>query len=277
MSPSAWWAGALLGALLACQPSEAPPQAQPEEGSLFLWGESQESWKKAGEYKVSWGKLDAEVVEPRVGAADAVVIWLHGLGASGHDFLPLGAHFNEFDESLQRVRFIFPHAPKMPVTINGGMVMPAWYDLTAIQPSRSINRATFEASVEAVQQMIREEMAKGIASTRILLAGFSQGGAVAYQAGLTFEYPLAGILALSTYLAEPEKLVVHPKNASANLLLMHGSQDDVVGVNLGRQSHQWLLERGLSVDMKEYPMAHQVIGEQLVPIAHWMKARLTGG
>lgn len=256
--------------IAACRLADKDVSSDQYSSESGLQRESQ----KNGVHPMSWGQLNAEIIEPLAGPAKASVIWLHGLGASGDDFVPLVPHLRTLNADLNNTRFIFPHAPRIPVTINGGMVMPAWYDLTAIQPKRSVDMASLMASVGVVQQLIRQEMAKGVPSSQILLAGFSQGGAVAYQAGLTFEYPLAGILALSTYLIESDALTIHRANAAVDVLVMHGTQDDVVGVGLGRQSKGWLQQQGVPVEMKEYPMAHQVIAEQLEPMARWMKARL---
>src|SRR5690606_35514367 len=151
--------------------------------------------------------LPCETVEPANGkSADAAVIWLHGLGASGHDFLPLLPELG-LSEDLA-IRFVFPHAPSIPVTINGGYVMPAWYDITSLGEERHFNAHQLLASAAAVHQLIDREMARGIASERILLAGFSQGGAVNFQAGLTYDKPLGGMLALSTYFPTAEAVEV---------------------------------------------------------------------
>ena len=135
-------------------------------------------------------------IEPSA-QATASVIWLHGLGASGHDFEPIVPEL-QLPADLA-VRFIFPHAPQIPVTVNGGMVMPAWYDILAMDIDRKVDEAGVLASADAVDALIKQEIARGIPSERIIIAGFSQGGAVAYQAALRHPQPLAGLLTLSTY------------------------------------------------------------------------------
>lgn len=207
-------------------------------------------------------------VEPKNGPANASVIWLHGLGADGHDFesvvphiqLPVGTN----------VRFVFPHAPKMPVTINGGMSMPAWYDILEMTIERSVDEAQLRQSAEWAKALIEREIERGVPANKIVLAGFSQGGAVAYEAGLTYDKKLAGIMALSTYLASKDSINPNAVQATTPVLVQHGSQDPVVPVMLGEQAKAWLEQRNYSVTYKTYPMAHQVSGPQIADIGAWL-------
>ncbi len=207
-------------------------------------------------------------VEPKNGPANASVIWLHGLGADGHDFesivphiqLPVGTN----------VRFVFPHAPKMPVTINGGMSMPAWYDILEMTIERSVDEAQLRQSAEWAKDLIEREIERGVPANKIVLAGFSQGGAVAYEAGLTFDKKLAGIMALSTYLASKDSVSPNTVQATTPVLVQHGSQDPVVPVMLGEQAKAWLEQRNYFVTYKTYPMAHQVSGPQIADIGTWL-------
>jgi phospholipase/carboxylesterase len=208
-------------------------------------------------------------IEPSA-QATASVIWLHGLGASGHDFEPIVPEL-QLPAGLA-VRFIFPHAPQIPVTVNGGMVMPAWYDLLAMDIDRKVDEAGVLASADAVDALIEREIARGIPSERIIIAGFSQGGAVAYQAALRHPQPLAGLLTLSTYMAMP----VTPSSANASLPVMicHGSMDPMVPEQLGQRAAATLTELGYTPQYKSYPMEHMVCLEQIRDIGKWLTERL---
>ena len=208
-------------------------------------------------------------IEPSA-QATASVIWLHGLGASGHDFESIVPEL-QLPAGLA-VRFIFPHAPQIPVTVNGGMVMPAWYDILAMDIDRKVDEAGVLASADAVDALIEREIARGIPSERILIAGFSQGGAVAYQAALRHPQPLAGLLTLSTYMAMP----VPPSQANAALPVMicHGSMDPMVPEQLGQRAAATLTELGYSPQYKSYPMEHMVCLEQIRDIGQWLTERL---
>ena len=208
-------------------------------------------------------------IEPSA-QATASVIWLHGLGASGHDFEPIVPEL-QLPADLA-VRFIFPHAPQIPVTVNGGMVMPAWYDILAMDIDRKVDEAGVLASADAVDALIEREIARGIPSERIIIAGFSQGGAVAYQAALRHPQPLAGLLTLSTYMAMP----VTPSNANASLPVMicHGSMDPMVPEQLGQRAAATLTELGYTPQYKSYPMEHMVCLEQIRDIGQWLTERL---
>ena len=226
-------------------------------------------------------RLNCIEIEPTQPAV-ASVIWLHGLGASGHDFEPIVPEL-QLPEDLP-VRFLFPHAPNIPVTVNGGMVMPAWYDILAmdVEPFAKAGvtdaalaelAATIDADkkegADAVDALIAREIERGIASNRIVIAGFSQGGAVAYQCALRHPSPLAGLLTLSTYMAMP----VTPSEANRQLPVMvsHGSMDPVVPEQLGRRAVASLQDMGLEPEYHHYPMEHMVCLEQIRDIGQWQK------
>jgi len=209
------------------------------------------------------------------GTPQYAVIWLHGLGADGSDFVPVVPELGL--AAAPGVRFIFPHAPEMPVTCNGGYVMPAWYDIISLDStSRKIDEAGIVHSRAAIRQLIARENARGIPCERIFLAGFSQGGAVAYTTALTHPEPLAGIIALSTYL--PSVALVDREATAANraiaIFAAHGSEDDVVSPTLGRQARDFLRQRGHVVDWQEYPMPHSVCMEEVEAIGDWLRDRL---
>lgn len=203
---------------------------------------------------------------------DAAVIWLHGLGASGHDFEPVVPELR-----LPRnagVRFIFPHAPNLPVTINGGMHMPAWYDIKAMDIDRKVDEDQLLKSADAIGELIEQEIARGIDSKRIIIAGFSQGGAVAYQVGLAYEKPLAGILGLSTYFATAESIKPADVNRGIPIRIYHGTHDPMVPESLGRQSYKTLQEMGYEVSYETYPMDHSVCLEEILDIGKFITRHL---
>src|SRR5690606_20391981 len=167
-------------------------------------------------------------IEPQSPATHAI-IWLHGLGADGNDFAPLVPHLTP----PVAVRFVFPHAPTIPVTINGGLRMPAWYDILALDIDRQIDNSQLLASAAAVVALIEREVSRGVNTRRIVLAGFSQGGAVALQAALAHPEPLAGLLAMSTYFATHKTIVPHAANRNLPILVLHGSHDPMVPELMG--------------------------------------------
>lgn len=202
------------------------------------------------------------------------VIWLHGLGADGSDFAPVIPYLGL--PSGLAVRFIFPHAPEMPVTCNGGYVMPAWYDITYIDGiDRGVDEAGIAASAQAIRRLIARENERGIASDRIVLAGFSQGGAMAYTVGLTHPQRLAGIVALSAYLPAPGLLVTDllPPNRRTPLFAGHGTDDDVVPLQLGTQARDWLQQSGYTLDWHTYDLPHSVNESEIADIGRWLAAR----
>jgi phospholipase/carboxylesterase len=204
------------------------------------------------------------------------VIWLHGLGADGSDFVPVVPELGL--AASPGVRFVFPHAPEIPVTCNGGYVMPAWYDIISLEPnSRRIDEAGIVHSRDAIRRLIERENARGIPCARIFLAGFSQGGAVAYTTALTHPETLAGVIALSTYL--PVEALVEreatPANQALPVFTAHGSEDDVVSPALGRRARDFVQARGHAVVWQEYPMPHSVCLEEVEDIGQWLRERLT--
>ncbi|WP_108126117.1 alpha/beta hydrolase [Saccharospirillum mangrovi] len=203
---------------------------------------------------------------------NATVIWLHGLGADGHDFEPIVPELQLDDLA---VRFIFPHAPSRPVTVNGGMRMPAWYDIIAIDIDRTIDTAQLMASADAIDAFIARERERGIDSRRIVIAGFSQGGAVAYECALRHPEPLAGLLALSTYFATEATNRASDANRRMPILSCHGMLDPVVPETLGRKAVMGLKADGYDVEYRTYPMPHSVAPEEIRDIAVWLRQRLT--
>ena len=218
--------------------------------------------------------LPCEIVETRTTNIDACVIWLHGLGASGHDFVPVVPELHL--PASMAVRFIFPHAPPIPVTINGGMVMPAWYDiLTMAGAERQLDTAQLMASVDAVAALIADQREQGIASERIVLAGFSQGGAVAYQLALSYPEPLAGLMTMSTYFPTSETLVPSSANAALPIHVFHGSRDPMVPESMGLDSVAALKALGYAPEYKSYAMAHELCFEQIQDISRWLQVVLS--
>jgi len=215
--------------------------------------------------------LPREIIETQ-SKPNASVIWLHGLGADGHDFTPIVAELKK--SSTLNIRFIFPHAPKIPVTINGGAVMPAWYDILSMSIDREIDMPQINLSTQKVQALITNEIVSGIPSERIIVAGFSQGGAVAFQAALTYETKLGGLLAMSTYIATQTSLQITPANEDINTLIQHGTQDPVVPEILGQRSFAFLKEHKIPVQYLTYSMGHSVAAEQINDIDEWLFERL---
>lgn len=198
----------------------------------------------------------------------AAVIWLHGLGASGHDFEPVVPELGLPDNAA--VRFIFPHAPNMPVTINGGMTMPAWYDIKAMDIDRVVDTDQLVASSDAVAKLVDREIERGVKSDNIVIAGFSQGGAVAYELGLSYPKRLAGIIALSTYFATAKTVKRSEANRDIPIRIYHGTFDPMVPEALGRQSVEKLQEMGFEPTYETYPMEHSVCMEEIVDIGKFL-------
>jgi phospholipase/carboxylesterase len=212
---------------------------------------------------------EAIVMTPAVPPA-ASVIWMHGLGADGTDFVPLVPELRLPDDVAPR--FIFPNAPVRPVTVNNGMSMPAWYDIYSFGIKEREDTAGIRESAALVHGLIERERAAGISAARIVLAGFSQGGAIALQAGLRYTQPLAGILALSTYLPLAATLAAEssPENRAIPILMCHGSQDPVVPLELARKSFAALKAQGYAARLLEYPMQHTLCAEEVVAISQWL-------
>tara|TARA_R110002072_G_scaffold8842_5_gene44007 strand:- start:55630 stop:56295 length:666 start_codon:yes stop_codon:yes gene_type:complete len=197
----------------------------------------------------------------------AVVIWLHGLGADGHDFEPIVPEL-QLPPDLP-VRFVFPHAPEIAVTAFGGQRARAWFDF---DPART-DLPGMKKSVLQIQDLIQTELDNGMPSERILLAGFSQGGVMAFQTALYYPKPLAGILALSTFLAEGENLASGKSQANAQIpiLMCHGQSDSVLPLSLGKSSLETLQAAGYAVEWHEYPMGHEVNLEEIREISRWLQ------
>ncbi|MEC6815251.1 carboxylesterase [Photobacterium toruni] len=210
-------------------------------------------------------------VEPIV-EATASVIWLHGLGSNGHDFEALLPELNL--PADMPVRFIFPHASSIPVTINGGAVMPAWYDIISLDVARKLNVDQLIDSAQSVTDLIEREISRGIASERIILAGFSQGGAVVYHAALCYAKPLAGLLTLSTYFPTSNIIQYSEANREVAIEIMHGRYDPVVVPKLGEMARDDLIAAGYHPQWRTYPMEHQVCMPQIKDIAQWIKVQL---
>lgn len=202
----------------------------------------------------------------------ASIIWLHGLGADGNDFAPLVPELR-LPKDLS-VRFVFPHAPQIPVTINAGYIMPAWYDILEMNLDRKVDEVQLIASAEAVQHLIEREIERGIASDRIILAGFSQGGAVVYHAGLTYQKPLAGLLILSSYLATHATINIDAANQNIPILIQHGTRDPIVNEVLGQRAYRYLQDRSAKVNYESYPMEHTVCMEQIESMSRWIQSLL---
>lgn len=216
---------------------------------------------------------DAVIIEPKT-SHQASVIWLHGLGADGHDFEPIVPELGLANDP--GIRFIFPNAPIRPVTINGGMSMRAWYDVKSPNLREYEDSESITESSDLINHYIDNEISAGITSEKIILAGFSQGGAISLHAGLRYPSRLAGLLALSTYLPLPDRLNNEASNENKNILIMmaHGVFDPVIPVEQGRHSCQTLKKLGYSVEWYEYSMQHAVCIEEINAIGKWIEQRL---
>jgi phospholipase/carboxylesterase len=203
------------------------------------------------------------------GKIDASIIWLHGLGANGHDFEPIVPQLRL--PGTTAIRFIFPNAPSIPVTINGGMVMPAWYDITDASIERQIDHEQIMKSSEWINELIKQEIDRGVDSKRIIIAGFSQGGAVAYQVALTYPEPLAGLIALSTYFATSQTIKPSAENQNIPILVCHGTLDMVVPEILGRNAIDSLKTMGYEAQYHTYPMQHSVDFDEIENISNWIQ------
>lgn len=215
--------------------------------------------------------LDAVELNPP-GTPRATIIWLHGLGADGNDFVPLIPQLGIVRE--YGVRVVLPHAPHRAVTINGGMIMPAWYDIASTDFLRHEDLAGIEQSRRQLEALIEREISNGIEPERIVLAGFSQGGAIVLHAGLRYGAALGGILALSTYLPVPERLAGEASAASQAVPIMqaHGLTDPVVPLRLAQLTRETLLAAGYQLSWHTYPMQHSVIADEVLDIRRWLHA-----
>lgn len=219
-------------------------------------------------------RIPPPVIVEGAGAVTASVIWLHGLGADGHDFEPIVAELDL--PSDHGIRFVFPHAPVRPITINRGMAMRGWYDVAENDLTRREDEAGIRDSARILSGHIAAQRALGIDNRRIVLAGFSQGGAVALFAGLRHHEPLAGIMALSTYLPLPLTLPAEasPANASVPIFMAHGSFDPIIPAHQGDASAKLLMASGYKVDWRSYPMPHSVCEEEIADVSRWLRQRL---
>lgn len=203
------------------------------------------------------------------------VVWLHGLGADGHDFEPIVPQLTS--ASRRPVRFIFPHAPVQPVTINGGMAMRAWYDILGVDIDRDQDMDGIRASVGMIDALLDEQIAAGVAPERLVLAGFSQGGAIALRCGLARRKRLAGLIGLSTYLVGGENLEdwISESARAMPIFMGHGNQDPIVPVTLGEASTKRLRSAGFEVTWQTWPMPHAVCAEEVAAIDQWLEGQLS--
>jgi len=209
-----------------------------------------------------------EAVEIETGSPpQAAILWLHGLGADGHDFEPIVPELR----LAKPVRFVFPHAPVRPVTINQGMRMRAWYDIFQFGGGREDDKGVRESQA-LIEKMIAEEVKRGIPESKIVLAGFSQGGAIVLQTALRHPKRLAGVMALSTYLPLAATLTAerNAANAQTPIFMAHGQYDDIIPVQRAVQSRDFLEKSGYRVEWHEYPMPHSVCGEEVQDISAWL-------
>ena len=212
-------------------------------------------------------KQESSIIIDSQQPAEQVVIWMHGLGADGNDFVPI---VDELDFPGKAVtRFIFPHAEVMPVSINGGMMMRAWYDILQADLTRRVDMAGIMASVESVAHLVAEQNEKSIPVENIVLAGFSQGGVIALLTALTLNLPLAGVMALSTYLPLRDAIDNQHKQS---IFLGHGIDDGVVPYNEALSSLDWLRQNGHQVEWHNYPMMHSVCAEEITDISRWLSS-----
>jgi len=203
--------------------------------------------------------------------ATASIIWLHGLGADGHDFEGLVPELNLPEDAS--IRFIFPHAPERAVTVNNGYVMRAWYDIKSLEIDAEQDEQGIRDSAKLIETLIEAEHQRGVAYDKIVLAGFSQGGVIALQLGLRFQHRLAGIMALSTYLGLAGTLAAEANqiNSDVPIFMAHGIDDQVVPFALGEVSRQQLEAQNYSVQWQTYPMEHSVHPDEIDDIASWLK------
>jgi phospholipase/carboxylesterase len=210
-------------------------------------------------------------IEPSATGEPAAVVWLHGLGADGHDFEPIVPYLG-----VPWARFVFPHAPSRPVTINGGYVMPAWFDITGLGRGGA-NLEHVAQTRRQVTALLDREIERGVPSRRVVLAGFSQGGGVALYTGLRHPRPLGGILVASGFELLPETLgaEVAAENLGTPILLCHGLYDDLVPVARGREAFEARRAEGRPVEWRDFPIGHEVSMEEIETFGAWLRQRLT--
>ncbi|WP_042152814.1 MULTISPECIES: alpha/beta hydrolase [unclassified Pseudoalteromonas] len=215
--------------------------------------------------------LKSVICEPQ-GQHKATVIWLHGLGDSGDGFAPIVPQLEIPNEI--GVKFIFPHAPIRAVTINNGIEMRAWYDIVSFDLDKRADEIGVRESSAQVAEIIEQEMAQGIEANKIILAGFSQGGVIALHLAPRLKHKLAGVMALSTYMCAPQKFNDEAIQKDLTVLMAHGSQDEVVPMFAGKQALDVMQSAGLEVTWHDYPMGHQVCGEEVMVIRNWLIEQL---
>ncbi len=202
------------------------------------------------------------------------IIWMHGLGADGNDFVPI---INELDLSPgTAIRFIFPHAPERSVSINSGFAMRAWYDIIDPEIRNVEDEEGIRCSQAAIGVLVEQEIQRGILPRDIILAGFSQGGVMALHTGLRYKKQIGGIVALSCYLSLPDRLNAEINHANQNvpILMAHGSQDTVIPISRAKESMDKLLQSGCAIEWHEYEMEHTVCGKEILDISEWLNKRI---
>lgn len=212
--------------------------------------------------------LETVEIEPDQ-SADATIIWMHGLGADAYDFYSVPSQLGL--PARLNIRYVFPNAPRIPVTINRGLIMRAWYDVRGFD-KRSEDQQQIRSSARWIMELVARENERGVKANRVVLAGFSQGGAMALFTGLRYPEPLAGIMCLSGYLLLHENLATEETNHNRDVSIFqaHGKNDPVVPYELGRSSYDALTKADYQIDWHEYPMAHQVCGEELRDVGNWL-------
>mgnify|MGYP000988157823 FL=1 len=204
------------------------------------------------------------------------VIWLHGLGADGHDFMPIVPELVR--PHWPALRFVFPHAPVRPITLNNGVPMRAWYDLVSLDFNQRADASGVAESVEQLEALIAREVDRGVPVQQILLAGFSQGGAVILSAALRRAEPVAGLIALSTYLPDPAgaQAALIAGATAQPIFMAHGASDPVIPQAIAMHTRDTLQQLGFTIDWHGYPMAHQVCAEEITALGDWMEQRFAG-
>ncbi len=217
----------------------------------------------------------SETVETETGPEPVgSVIWLHGLGADGHDFGPIVPELGL--PATLPLRFVFPHAPVRPVTINGGMAMRAWYDIVSLDRGGPVDEQGIDESSRLLEALIEREVDRGVPRNRIVVAGFSQGGAIAINTVIRAREKLAGLIALSTWLALPGSLEAEGIDSSIPVFMAHGRFDPMIPMQYGRSSADRLIEAGFAIEWHDYPMAHAVCPEEITDISRWLIATFSG-
>ena len=213
-----------------------------------------------------------ELESPQGVEVNAAIIWLHGLGADGNDFAPIVPQLATPDTF--GIRYVFPHAPSIPVTINNGIVMPAWYDIKGLDSDRHIEDRDVQQSAHWVHNLIDREVQRGVSSERIIVAGVSPGGAVAFEAALTYPKPLGGIMALSSYFATAGTIDINPIHSTIPIMICHGTMDPVLPDALGRKSFATLQNLGFVPEYNDYAMEHTVCPQEIIDIGDWITRAL---